>query len=178
LHQTGTLSAPFVGETATWLQISTRRVVSHFLDTLARSHKWSRLFVISPWISDFEIPGILSSAQMLKRIKDDRATLYVVTRPPEEVWHSAALERIRLSGVANIKLLPELHTKLFYADTAQGSFAMLGSANLTQRSLQNREIGVLIRDAGAGAKIVRQLSYEASSIYHIAGSTRIGRQTL
>lgn len=167
---------PFLGETKTWLRVETVRVISVFLDTLARSHKWGRVFLISPWISSIDIPGVISFKQLLKRFRDERVTLYVVTRPPTEAWHTDALDQLKSTGVANITLLPTLHTKLYYADTAQGAFAMIGSANLTQQSLENREIGVLIRNTGAGARIVRELSHEASLIYRCPGSYIISRK--
>ena len=107
----------------------------------------------------------MSFRQLLKRLKDDDATAYVVSRPPVDLWHRSALEQIASTGKANVALVPSLHTKLYCADTDQGSFALIGSANLTEQSLSNREIGVLIRASGPGKKIVRNLVYEASDIY-------------
>jgi len=109
----------------------------------------------------------MSFHQLLKRLRDDDATAYVVSRPPEEAWHADALREIASTGKANIALVPELHTKLFCAETDQGAFALLGSANLTKLSLTNREIGVLLRASGAGASIVKSLIYEASDIYRM-----------
>jgi len=152
-------------ETATWLHIATRRVVASFLEALARSHGWHKVFVISPWISEFGDAGGMTFHQLLKRLKDDDATAYVVSRPPVEPWHSSALEQIASTGKANVALVPSLHTKLYCADTDQGSFALIGSANFTEQSLTNREIGVLIRASGGGKQLVRNLVYEASDIY-------------
>src|SRR3989440_12667926 len=61
-------------ETATWLHIATRRVVASFLEALARSHGWHKVFVISPWISEFGDAGGMTFHQLLKRLKDDDAT--------------------------------------------------------------------------------------------------------
>jgi len=158
------------GESETWLKLRTTRVIELFLETLARSHKWNRIYLISPWISPLDIPGVMSFDALLKRLRDDSPSLYIVTRPPDQPWHKLAIEQLAATKVANIKLLSTLHTKLYYADTAQGMFAMLGSANLTKQSLSNREIGVLIRGSGPGIKIVRDLSYEASEIYRSDGS--------
>jgi len=153
------------GETVTWLHVATRRVVASFLDALARSHGWQRLFIVSPWISDFTAEGGIAFSQLLKRLSDDDATAYVVSRPPIEGWHRSALDRIAATGKANIALVPSLHTKLYCADTDQGAFALVASANFTEQSLANREIGVLIRSSGAGRQIVRKLMNEASDIY-------------
>ena len=152
-------------ETTTWCRIATRRVVACFLEALARSHGWRKVFVISPWISEFGHAGGMTFSQLLKRLKEDDATAYVVSRPPVDHWHQSALDQIAATGKANVALVPSLHTKLYCAHTDQGSFALVGSANLTEQSLANREIGVLIRASGGGKPLVRDLSNEASDIY-------------
>ena len=148
-----------------WVQIHTRRVLSFFISPLARAHGWNKLFLISPWISDFGLDGGMTFTQILKRLRDDDATLYVVSRPPLENWHKNALDQIASTGKANIALVPELHTKLYCADTDHGTLALVGSANFTARSLVNREIGVMIRGVGPGKKLIQNLMYEASDIY-------------
>lgn len=152
-------------ETTTWVRIATRRVVASFLEALARSHGWRKIFVISPWISEFGEAGGMTFPQFLKRLKDDDATAYVVSRPPVEPWHLSALEKLAATGKANIALVPSLHTKLYCADTDEGAFALIGSCNFTEQSLLNREIGVLIRASSVGKQLVRKLTYEASDIY-------------
>lgn len=153
------------GETRTWLRLTTRRVIAAFLDALARSHGWHRVFLISPWISHFGLAAGMTFPQLLKRLVDDNATAYVVTRPPVQTWHESALQDLAATGRANIALLPSLHTKLYCADTDEASFALLGSANLTEESLWNVEIGVLMRAVGSGKPIVKRLTHEASEIY-------------
>jgi hypothetical protein len=149
-----------------WIRLATRRVLDLFLSNLSVAHDWKRLDIISPWISDIEGPlATLSSNQLVRRLQDDGTTMYVVTRPPEKDWHARAVDRLADSGRANIAYLPGLHVKLFAAQTAQASFAMLGSANFTARSLVNREIGVLVTSTGDGKPLVRDLSYEAAEIY-------------
>lgn len=118
----------------------------------------------------------MTFTQLVKRIKDENVSVYVVTRPPVDATHADAIEQLRATGVANIRFLSSLHTKLFFADTAHGAFAMIGSANFTAMSLANREIGVLIRGVGPGKKIVRELSHEASEIYRTNGAVRISRR--
>jgi phosphatidylserine/phosphatidylglycerophosphate/cardiolipin synthase-like enzyme len=119
----------------------------------------------------------MNFTQFTKRIRDDEATLYVVTRPPTEPWHRDAVEQLATARTVSVRLLPALHTKLYWASTAQGDFALIGSANLTQRSLANREIGVLIRAVGEGTPIVGRLAYEAAEIYRTPGSTRFPTPT-
>jgi hypothetical protein len=156
-------------ETATWLKLGTRRVVSLFVDALARSHGWKRLYLVSPWISEFGDEAGITFQQFIKRLKDDNATGYVVTRPPVEAWHVRAVEMLANSGKANIVTVEDLHTKLYCADTDQGSFALFGSANFTHQSLINREIGVFMRASGNGKPLVRSLFHEAADIYRSPG---------
>ena len=153
-----------------WLNLATRRVLDLFLANLSRAHGWKRLNIVSPWISEFNGPlATLSFDQFLLRLRDDNTTVYVVTRPPQEEWHSRAVQRLADSGRANIAFLPELHVKLFTAQTLQSSFAMFGSANFTTKSLVNREIGVLVSASGDGKALVRDLDYEAAEIYRDPG---------
>jgi phosphatidylserine/phosphatidylglycerophosphate/cardiolipin synthase-like enzyme len=147
-----------------------------FVDALARAHKWDRIYIISPWISAFDLPGVMTFSQLLKRVRDEQVNLYVVTRPPIEPWHKSAVDQLCESGGANVRLMPSLHTKLFFADTAQGAFALVGSANFTNKSFENREIGVLIRSAGGGKNLVRELAYEAAEIYRSPGSIKVSRK--
>jgi hypothetical protein len=149
-----------------WINLATRRVLDLFLANLSRAHGWKRVNIISPWISEVGGPlATLNFDQLLRRLRDDDTTVYVVTRPPEEAWHARAVQRLADSGRANIAFLPELHVKLFTAQTLQSSFAMLGSANFTTQSLVNREIGVLVSAAGDGKALFRDLDYEAAEIY-------------
>jgi hypothetical protein len=153
------------GETLTWARVASRRVIAVFVDALARSHGWKTIYLVSPWISNFSEPGAMSFSQLLKRLHDEDATAYVVTRPPDKEWHQRAIDHIASTGKANIVTVPQLHTKLYCAVTSQSSFAMLGSANFTRQSLANREIGVFMRASGGGKRIVGDLTYEAAEIY-------------
>ena len=152
-----------------WIRVATRQVVDLFLSRLAGSHGWKKIYVISPWISEFDASAALSFDQLLKRIQADRTTAYIVTRPPTETWHAKALERLGHTGRANVAIVPDLHAKLYIASTSVGAFAMLGSANFTQQSLTNREIGILVNAYSDGKRVVSQLDREAALIYRMPG---------
>jgi hypothetical protein len=152
-----------------WVQLLTRRVISHFLDVLARTHGWNRVYLVAPWISEITAPGVPSLAQVAKRLRDEHATAYVVTRPPVEEWHERALQILESSRRANIVLVPDLHTKLYCASTAEADFALFGSANLTQKSLQNLELGLFVNGAVEGRRFVKDLIYEAVMLYRSPG---------
>jgi hypothetical protein len=158
-----------------WMRVASRRVINLFLRTLSGSHGWKRIFIVSPWISELSDPAVLSFDQVLARLTTDTTTAYIVTRPPTEDWHERALQRLGETGRANVALVPDLHVKLFTARTDTGTFAMLGSANFTQQSLSNREIGVLVNGYSEGKRVVRQLDEEAAQIYRTPGRQLIYR---
>jgi len=162
-----------------WLNLTTRRVLDLFLVNLSRAPKWQRLDIVSPWIDEIDSPlASLNFDQILRRLREDNTTVYLVTRPPQEAWHSRAVHRLADSGRANIALVPELHVKLFTAQTLQSSFAMIGSANFTTKSLINREIGVLVSGTGDGKALVRDLNYEAADIYRNPGRKLVSQAKL
>jgi hypothetical protein len=155
------------GDSPPWLKVGTHRVLDLFLAPLARSSGWKRLFLISPWISDIASETSLTSDQLCKRMQDDQTTAYIVTRPPEKDWHEAALARLGATGRANVALVPDLHTKLYTAETHSGSFALLGSANFTQQALANIELGLLVNAYADGRHVVTQLHNEAAQLYRL-----------
>ena len=152
-----------------WLRVATRKVLNLFLGQLASSYGWKRLYIISPWISELSEGATLSFDLLLARLKADGATVYLITRPPEEPWHAAAVARFADTGRVNVAFVPDLHVKLYTALTNQGAFAMLGSANFTQKSLGNREIGILVNAYMGGRRVVKDLNSEASQIYRMPG---------
>jgi hypothetical protein len=158
-----------------WVEIETRRVAARFVERLARSHKWGAIYLITPWISCFGIEMGMTFGQFVKRLRDDDATLYLVTRTPTEPWHWAAVKQLADSKQANIRLVDPLHTKLLCALTAQGDFALMGSANLTTRSLSNRELGLFLTATGDGRQLVKRLREEAAEVYRSPGKLYCNR---
>jgi hypothetical protein len=152
-----------------WMRVGTRNVLDLFLRPLAQSIGWKRIYLVTPWISDIHSPRSMTSDRFIKRLKDDHTTVYLVTRPPKHHWHTQAIKRLGETGRANVALVPELHVKLYTALTERGSFALIGSANFTQQSLANREIGVLINSYAEGRRVVSDLHYEAAQLYRLPG---------
>jgi hypothetical protein len=146
-----------------------------FLHQLATTTGWKRVHIISPWISDLTEGAALSFDSLLRRFREDSTTVYVVTRPPEELWHKVAIDRLAQTKRANIVFVQDLHVKLYVAVTSQGEFAMLGSANFTQNSFVNREIGLLVNAYSDGRSVVRDLDMEARDIYRTPGRRLVHR---
>jgi phosphatidylserine/phosphatidylglycerophosphate/cardiolipin synthase-like enzyme len=154
-----------------WLKVGARRVIDLYLEQLARSRSWKQLYVVSPWISEWTTGGSISFERLLERVRDDGATMYVVTRPPQADWHARAISKMAATSRANIAFVPELHAKLFTATTSESAFALVGSANLTDHSLRNREVGLLVNSYQDGARIVASLIREANHIYRTTSRT-------
>jgi len=155
------------------MEFATRHVIDLFLKTLSRSIGWKKIFLISPWFSELDEDVSLPLQTFVKRAVSDQATLYVVTRKPDDLKHKSAIDMLGQSNRANVALVANLHTKLYCASTNTGSFAMIGSANFTKQSLENREIGMLVNAFGVGKKIVSNLTYEASQVYRLPGRNLI-----
>jgi hypothetical protein len=145
-----------------WLTVHTRKVLSAFVGTLARSGKWETIFIVSPWLSGFGKDCGMTFEQLVKWVRDERPTLYLVTRPPTEDWHRDAVQLLVETKTANVALVPSLHAKLFVAETQTLSFCMLTSANFTVQSLVNQEIGLMVRDKAGGQPLFRRLRQEAA----------------
>ena len=155
---------PLIQQIPYWLSISTEKAIRGFVRPLSKSQRWERISIISPWITPFGADAGLTFEQFIKRIRDDKTSLYVVTRPPVEENHMLAVKLMSESKHANIAYVSTLHTKLFCARTTQGSFAFLGSANFTANSLNQVEIGAVITQTGPGSAIFDKLTAHAAEI--------------
>ena len=80
-----------------------------------------------------------------------------------------------MTNRANIATVPELHAKLYSASTPEGAFALVGSANFTKTSGENREIGLLVSSFMEGKQVVKALDREASEVYRTPSRTLIHR---
>ena len=158
-----------------WLTVRTRNVLDAFLFALERSPDWKRLHIISPWLSALDDSFSLTSEMLADRLKKYGTTVYVVTRPPAEAWHGDAINALAATGRANIATVPDLHAKLYIASTAADSFALVGSANFTQQSSDNFEIGLLAHSYMEGRQVVTALDREAADIYRTPGRKLIHR---
>jgi hypothetical protein len=158
-----------------WLSVRTRNVLDAYLNALQRSQDWKRLHIISPWLSNLDTNFSLTSEALADRLKKYGTTVYVVTRPPIVDWHKKAIDALAATERANIALVPDLHAKLYIASTAASSFALLSSANFTQQSADNFEIGLLAHSYMEGKKVASALDREAVGIYRTTGRELIHR---
>jgi phosphatidylserine/phosphatidylglycerophosphate/cardiolipin synthase-like enzyme len=140
----------------------TSRVTEQFVSRLLLEPKpVSTLTLVSPWITDWDVPTS-SFSRLVGWIRVRHVRTLVITRPPIEPWHlQAAMQLARLPS-ATVMLLPDLHTKLFICRAVPIGFGLVGSANLTGRSLQNLEIGVMFEGRGIHSQVLNDLYSYAS----------------
>jgi phosphatidylserine/phosphatidylglycerophosphate/cardiolipin synthase-like enzyme len=73
---------------------------------------------------------------------------------------------------ATIVLLPGLHAKVFVCEAVPVGFGMVGSANLTLRSLHNYEVGVMFDGRGVLSPLLKELKWFASNDLRRRGTGR------
>ena len=86
---------------------------------------------------------------------------YVITRTPEDEYHEQAVNTLIGYDPIELRFNESLHAKLYICLCQDGSrsFALLGSANLTRKSIEeNIEIAMMIYGRGRGREILRELS--------------------
>ena len=143
-------------------KLFTKRVTEQFVSRLLVEVKpVSTLTLVSPWISDWDAPTS-SLTRLVEWIRARHVRTLVITRPPIEPWHLEAANRLAKLPSATVMLLPDLHTKLFVCRAVPVGFGLVGSANLTGRSLQNLEIGVMFEGRGIHSQVLNDLHAYAS----------------
>jgi len=140
----------------------TQRVTeAFFVRVVAEDRPISSLTIVSPWVSAWDT-GKIAFGRLCQQISIRPIRTLLITRPPEEVWHRDALDRLAEAGVT-IVLLPDLHAKVFVCEAVPVGFGLVGSANLTRRSLDNFEIGVMFDGRGVLSPLLKELKWFASN---------------
>ena len=99
-----------------------------------------------------------SLERLVKKIESEKIPTYLITRAPEEPFHSEAIELFSKSSFVEIRYNNSLHAKLYVCMGRDQGFAFLGSGNLTKTSMEkNIEIGMIIFHHGKGRQILNEL---------------------
>ncbi len=118
------------------------------------------LILISPFVGNLEGTRVTLDGICRKAVEKGIPT-YVITRAPEEEYHQQAINTLVSYDPIELRFNESLHAKLYVClcqDESQ-SFALLGSANLTQNSIEkNIEVAMMIYGRGRGREILRELS--------------------
>ncbi len=141
----------------------TNKPVEDFLKRLFLSDiKISTLIIITP------IMGTLTSTRfslerLRKKIEEDKIFTYLITRKPEEKFHSEAVDIFMQSDMTEIRFNNSLHAKIYICIGRETGFGLLGSGNLTTTSIQkNVEIGMLIFGREQGKELLNELYHWGS----------------
>lgn len=136
--------------------LSNRVMESFFRRVLQEDRPINSLTIVSPWISHWDA-GYVGLAELCNRIDLRRIRTLVLTRPPTHDWHKEAIETFNRSPFVNVWLLPDLHAKIFVCEAVPVGFGLVGSANLTAKSLSNFEIAVMFDGRGIHSPLIKEL---------------------
>jgi phosphatidylserine/phosphatidylglycerophosphate/cardiolipin synthase-like enzyme len=151
---------------AGYAELITDKPVQRFLRRLCLSDaKVETLIIVSPIIGTLE-GARFSIDYVCKQITRRKIPTYVITRKPEELWHQEAVDLFLQCNLVEVRYNDSLHAKLYACKEAgSGGYALLGSANLTRKALEeNIEIGVMIYGRGRGKDLLHELFHWGSVV--------------
>ncbi len=133
------------------------------------------LCLVSPFINTME-DSRFTLADLSAKIARERIPTYVVTRSPVEPWQEAAMAILAKNDWVEIRYNNSIHAKVYVTSALQESesFALFGSGNLTDRSIEkNVEVGMIIVAQGQGRPLVEELSYWANNRLRIQEESKL-----
>jgi phosphatidylserine/phosphatidylglycerophosphate/cardiolipin synthase-like enzyme len=110
----------------------------------ANRRRIRRAWLISPWIGSSQSRGdpVSYLVEALCRCHH----VWLITRPPIEAWHAAAVGVLRANSKPTVLFNSHLHAKLYILDCDGFQYALLGSPNLTPRAnTTNKELAIEFR---------------------------------
>ena len=141
---------------------------------LRRDHPIEELVIVSPWITPWESrhSSLRGVCNFIRRLS---VPTYVITRPPDFPAHERALDQLGALSTTDITLRDDLHAKYYVCDLAPRPIALLSSANSTQASFSNTEVGVFVDGTGDLEGFVRDLQQLTTEL-RAASSVRNRRE--
>lgn len=134
------------------------RPVNRFLQRFFLSgSRATNLILVSPILTT--LAGTRFTLMYLRdKIEREHIRTYIITAEPEEDFHQDAVDVLSDSHFTEIRYNSSLHAKLYVCRYQEGGFALLGSGNLTRRSIEkNIEIGIIIHSIGLGRNLFDEL---------------------
>jgi len=105
-----------------------------------------RAYIVSPWIVAPEVDEFVPLVTTILSIRESRARLTVVTRPPDQAGHQRALNLLAKLPQVEILFLKSLHAKLYLLECNGLRAGLFGSPNFTpQGDTENLELAADIR---------------------------------
>lgn len=117
-----------------------------------------RVYVVSPFLEDYEFRPLSRLGDLLARQVDDGASVRLLTCPPagraSEVRRKRAmLESFERRGV-DVHVNTRLHAKIYLFMDSRRQFAMVGSANMTTGGMEKHvELALLSMNADLGRRL-------------------------
>ena len=105
-----------------------------------------RAYIVSPWIIAPEVDEFIPLMSTILAVRESKARLTIVTRPPDHAGHQRALQLLAKLPQAEILLLNSLHAKLYLMECNGLRAGLFGSPNFTpQGDTDNLELAADIR---------------------------------
>lgn len=127
-------------------RILTERVLTQFANLVyANRKRVYKLWIVAPWIGCSErrtdpLP------RLIEGVRERSPDVFLITRPPEEIWHKKAVQLLSESTKLHAYVKPSLHTKLYILQCDGFQAAVFGSPNFTPRANEvNDELAIDIR---------------------------------
>jgi mRNA-degrading endonuclease RelE of RelBE toxin-antitoxin system len=134
-------------------------VISSFfqmVENLPSTMPISGLTIVSPWITPWSAQRS-SLGGTTKVITRRNISTKIVTLPPVIPKHIEAIDHFNNLPSVSVFTHPKLHAKFYICDADPMPFALVASANSTQKSMQNSEVGILVKGRGDLEGFVRDL---------------------
>jgi len=145
-----------------YVELITNKPVERFLRMFILSPRTvEELVIVSPIIGMLRGGVSVSMQRVVERINREHIRTYVITNEPSSDYpsHVQAVATLKQSDFTEIRDNEFLHAKVYICCIKDGGFALLGSGNLTETSIQRRiEIGVVIFRRGKGIPLFQELS--------------------
>jgi phosphatidylserine/phosphatidylglycerophosphate/cardiolipin synthase-like enzyme len=91
-------------------------------------------------------------------LRHEHCILSLVTRPPREAWHRAAINQLQEQIPLALYFCASLHTKLYLIECDDFDYALMGSPNLTERADRlNFELAIEFSAISRGSAAVPRL---------------------
>lgn len=165
-----------------YVKIVPDKPVERFLQMFILSPRpVEELVLISPIIGMLRGGVSVSMNRVVDKINQDQIRTYVITNEPSPDYtsHVQAMSMLKQSNFTEIRYNESLHAKVYICRYRDGGFALLGSGNLTETSIQRRiEIGMIIFRRGKGVPLFQELSrWGLERLRYVRESNLVKRMT-
>ena len=157
-------------------EIIVDRPVERFLHRFILSTRpIDELILVSPFIGPLKGVSV-TLRRIVEKINAERIKTYVVTNTPapNRPAQQAAIEILSNSLWTEIRYNDTLHAKVYVCHASSTGFALFGSGNLTETSINYRlEVGMIINERGQGIPLCKVLHEWALNKLRILEGTRV-----